>query len=129
MGASISTVENTSDSTTSSCFPSGEVTGRLLLRRAGIRADWGAIFRFCAENNKFLEVNASPHRLDLSDEHIQLALQAGAKLIISTDAHSATGLEDMRYGVWQARRGWAQKHHILNTRSYAKVCQARGIKM
>lgn len=96
-------------------------TGRLIQKRAGIRADWGAIFSFCAENGIFVEVNASPRRLDLPDELIRLALQSGVKIVINTDSHSAENLREMRYGVWQARRGWATKADVLNTLSWKEI--------
>jgi len=96
-------------------------TGRMLQKRAGIQADWGAIFSYCAENKIFLEVNAAPQRLDLSDELIRLALQSGAELVINTDSHSAAGLRQMRYGVWQARRGWVEKNKVLNTLTWKEL--------
>lgn len=96
-------------------------TGRLLLKRAGIRADWGAIFSFCAENGIYVEVNASPQRLDLPDELIRLALQSRVKIVVNTDSHSAENLHEMRYGVWQARRGWARPNDVLNTSSWKEL--------
>jgi DNA polymerase (family 10) len=96
-------------------------TGRLLLKRASIRADWGAIFSFCAENSIFVEVNASPRRLDLPDELIRLALQSGVKVAINTDSHSAESLREMRYGVWQAQRGWATADEVVNTLSWKEL--------
>jgi DNA polymerase (family 10) len=67
------------------------------------------------ERGCFLEVNASPERLDLRDQHIRLAKDIGLKLVISTDSHRASSLNNMKYGVYQARRGWADKSTILNT--------------
>lgn len=63
----------------------------------------------------FLEINASPERLDLWDQYIRLAGDLGLKLAISTDAHRKSSLSNMKYGVYQARRGWAEKSLILNT--------------
>jgi len=64
-----------------------------------------------------MEVNAHPDRLDLSDIHCKLAKDIGVKVVISTDAHSITDLELMRFGVWQARRGWLEGEDVLNTRN------------
>ena len=64
-----------------------------------------------------MEVNAHPDRLDLSDVHCKLAKDMGVKVVISTDAHSVTDLELIRFGVWQARRGWIEKDDVLNTRN------------
>lgn len=60
-------------------------------------------------------INAQPDRLDLNDLHIQMARQAGVKLVVSTDAHRVQELECMRYGVDQARRGWCEARDVANT--------------
>jgi DNA polymerase (family 10) len=67
------------------------------------------------ENDCILEINAQPDRLDLSDQYIKKAVDMGVKLVISTDAHSTGGLENMKYGVYQARRGWCEAKHVINT--------------
>lgn len=61
-----------------------------------------------------LEVNARPDRLDLSDRHIKMAKDMGLKVAISTDAHSTTDLDFMRFGVDQPRRGWLEPGDVLN---------------
>lgn len=76
----------------------------------------GALERGC-----FIEINASPERLDLWDQYIRLAGDLGLKLVISTDAHRKSSLKNMKYGVYQARRGWAEKSQILNTRSLPEL--------
>jgi DNA polymerase (family 10) len=73
------------------------------------------------EENSFLEINASPERLDLNDVQARRAREMGLKLTISTDAHSCPGLDNMRYGVGQARRGWLRKQDVLNTRSWKEI--------
>jgi len=70
------------------------------------------------ERGCFLEVNAQPDRLDLSDSDCKMAKDIGLKLAISTDAHSARQLDYMRLGVVQARRGWLSPEDVLNTRSW-----------
>ncbi|MGZ3460072.1 MAG: hypothetical protein ACXU86_16390, partial [Archangium sp.] len=59
--------------------------------------------------------NAQPERLDLTDQACRLAKEAGVKLAISSDSHNARHLENLRYGVWVARRGWLEAGDVLNT--------------
>ena len=61
-----------------------------------------------------LELNAQPDRLDLRDYHLQMAKDAGVKIVISTDAHRPAELDFMSYGVDQARRGWLEKKDVAN---------------
>lgn len=103
-------------------------TGRMLNQREGYSLDWDKLFDFCLKNNKFLEVNASPDRLDLADVNIHRAVKAGLKLLINTDSHTVETLDDMKYGVWQAQRGWAEKKHILNSLSLKKLQKSLKIK-
>ena len=63
-------------------------TGRLLNQRAGYDLDWDKVFDFCKKNNKALEINSWPDRLDLPDSIIKLAVSAGVKMIIDTDSHA-----------------------------------------
>jgi DNA polymerase (family 10) len=68
-----------------------------------------------------LEVSGQPDRLDLRDSHVRLAVEAGALLAIDTDAHSIGALSYMRYGVRNARRGWATAASIVNTREWPEL--------
>lgn len=90
-------------------------TGRILGRRAGYKIDTEKLLKAAKRTGTLLEINASPNRLDLRDTHIKLAVEAGVKLVISTDAHSRHQLDFIKYGVAQGRRGWAEKEDILNT--------------
>ena len=92
-------------------------TTRILERREGVELNWDMIFDFCLRNNKWIEINADPHRLDLPDFLIRDAVKLGVKLTFGTDAHHKDGLDNMRYGVAMARRGWATKRDIINTLS------------
>jgi len=94
----------------------GHPTARLLGRRDGINVDLDEIFRVAADRGVILEVNAQPDRLDLDDVAVHAALERGVKLAISTDAHSTAELGFMRWGVDQARRGWATADAVVNTR-------------
>lgn len=93
-------------------------TGRMLNERKGYELDWSKIFDYCKKNNKALEINSWPGRLDLSDMIIRLAVDAKVKMIINTDSHGANDMDLMKYGVAMARRGWATRDDILNTLSY-----------
>ncbi len=99
----------------------GHPSGRLIGTRAGMELDIEAIAAAAAANDVALEINADPHRLDLRDVHVRAAVEAGAKLIINTDAHTTGSLDLMRYGVMTARRGWATAKDVVNTYSPAKL--------
>jgi DNA polymerase (family 10) len=92
-------------------------TARKLNEREGIELNWPEIFDYCVKNKKWLEINADPMRLDLPDNLVKEAVKAGVKLTLGTDAHSKEGLRNMVYGVSVARRGWATKEDIINTRT------------
>lgn len=99
----------------------GHATGRVINGREPIHANWDEIFSFCASNHKLIEINAYPTRLDLPDDLIRKAVAAGVILVINTDSHEVSQMANMRYGVWQARRGFAQKSDIANTFSFEKL--------
>jgi DNA polymerase (family X) len=92
-------------------------TGRQLGRREPFELDVEAVLEAAAELSVAVELNANPRRLDLSDVHVHRAKELGVPVVISTDAHSPRGLDDMRFGVDQARRGWLGSADVLNTRS------------
>jgi DNA polymerase (family 10) len=94
-------------------------TGRLVEKRDGADVDLEAVLRAAAVSGTAVEVNATPDRLDLDDVWARRAVDLGVTLTISSDAHSAGGLDAMRYGVMQARRGWVEARHVLNTRPLA----------
>ncbi|WP_135302375.1 DNA polymerase/3'-5' exonuclease PolX [Haloarcula amylovorans] len=94
----------------------GHPTGRFLNRRPGLDLDVERLATVAAENGTALEVNASPARLDLSGAAVKQAIEAGATIVIDTDAHSPGNFEQVRYGVHTARRGWAEAADVLNTR-------------
>jgi DNA polymerase (family 10) len=93
-------------------------TGRQLGRREPFHLDVAAVLEAAAEHSVAVELNANPRRLDLSDVHVHRAKELGVPVVISTDAHSPRGLDDMRYGVEQARRGWLGPADVLNAQSW-----------
>ncbi|MDJ0929079.1 MAG: DNA polymerase III, partial [Gammaproteobacteria bacterium] len=98
-------------------------TGRLINKREPSEIDLERVMRAARERGCYLEVNAQPDRLDLNDQGCRLAREMGVKVAISTDAHSTGGLDLMRYGVDQARRGWLESTDVINTRSLAQLCR------
>jgi DNA polymerase (family 10) len=96
-------------------------TGRLLNQRPGYELDWDKIFDFCKKNNKALEINAWPLRLDLPDSLVREAIKRGIKCIIDTDSHEVSQMDMMEYGVSVARRGWATPRDILNAMPYNEL--------
>lgn len=91
-------------------------TGRLLAQRPGCDVDMERVIRHARERGCFLELNAQPLRLDMDDVACRMARDAGVLVSIGSDAHSAQQLEHLAYGLGQARRGWLEPAHVLNTR-------------
>jgi DNA polymerase (family 10) len=96
----------------------GHPTGRLIGQRPPYDVDMDQIMDAARQRGCFLEVNASPDRLDLNDIHCRLAKERGVKVAISTDAHATDQFDLIRFGVDQARRGWLEADGVLNTRSW-----------
>jgi DNA polymerase (family 10) len=99
----------------------GHPTGRLIGERGSYDIDMERVMLEAKMNGCFLEINASPDRLDLNDGHARMAKELGVKISISTDAHSIDGLNYMAFGVAQARRGWLEKEDVLNTRPWEEL--------
>jgi len=95
-------------------------TGRLIGERAAYEVDLEIVLETAAECGKAMELNAHPRRLDLNDTACAAAKRLGVPIVISTDAHSIKGLDAMRYGVMQARRGGLTARNVLNTRSWSE---------
>lgn len=96
-------------------------TGRQLGRRDPFPIDVEAVLEAAAELSVAVELNANPRRLDFSDVHVHRAKELGVPVAIDTDAHSPAGLEDMRFGVDQARRGWLEPADVLNAKTLAQL--------
>jgi DNA polymerase (family 10) len=93
------------------CHP----TARIINRRKPVEMDLDLILRRAAELGVAVELNSSPHRLDLKDSHLKLAKELGCKIVIDTDSHRTRELDLMRYGVEQARRAGLEPADVLNT--------------
>lgn len=94
------------------------ISGRIINSRDPLPLDYTKIFDAAVANDKVIEINSQPDRLDLADDLVKAALDKGVKIIINTDAHATEQLDYMKYGVYTARRGWAQKSDIINTNSF-----------
>ena len=104
----------------------GHPTGRMLLARKPYEIDLEAMIRAAADHGKFLELNAHPSRLDLDDVACATAKAHGVRIVISTDAHRPEGLDMMRCGVQQARRGGLTKADVANSRTWPQLKKLLG---
>ena len=93
----------------------GHPTGRLIAQREPYKVDIDAVIETARAHDKALEVNSSYKRLDLKDTHARKAVEAGVKIMVSTDAHRVQHLERIIFGVGTARRGWVKKTDVVNT--------------
>ncbi len=91
-------------------------TGRVLKEREAYELDIDAVIAAAKETGTVLEVNAFPNRLDLKDEYVRRCISEGVKLAVDSDAHHVSHFGYLKYGVAQARRGWAEAKDVVNTR-------------
>jgi DNA polymerase (family 10) len=91
-------------------------TGRLIDEREPYDVDMARVIRHARDRGCYLELNAHPERLDLTDIHCQMAREEGVLVSIASDAHSTLDFSNLRYGIGQARRGWLEKRDVLNAR-------------
>jgi DNA polymerase (family 10) len=101
-------------------------TGRLINRRKPYDVDLEAVMQAAASQRKFLELNASPDRLDLNDAQLIAAKAQGIKIVINTDAHSPNGLALLRAGIVQARRGTLTRADVANAHSWKALRKLAG---
>ncbi len=92
----------------------GHPTGRLVGKREGLSPDMPRLYAAAAKRGIAMEVNANHYRLDLRDTHARAALAAGVKLAINTDAHGPADLDQLRYGLFTARRAGATRNDVVN---------------
>ena len=96
-------------------------SGRMIGTRDDLDLDWDAVYAEAARTGTVLEMNGSPHRLDLAVERARHAIEVGCLLSIDSDAHRTTEFEHLEWGVSQARRAWVEPAGVLNTRSRADL--------
>lgn len=95
----------------------GHLTGRLLLKRDGYPVDHKKVIDACSQNNVCIEINANPSRLDLDWKWIPYALEKEVMLSVNPDAHTLSGVDDIRYGVLSGRKGGLTPELTLNAHS------------
>ncbi|MGI9441740.1 MAG: DNA polymerase/3'-5' exonuclease PolX [Rubripirellula sp.] len=98
-------------------------TGRLINRRPPYEVDMETVMQAAKRCGKLMELNANPARLDLNDIHLAAAKRMEIPVVISTDAHSIEGLDVMRYGIKQARRGGLSRQDVGNARPWTELQQ------
>jgi DNA polymerase (family X) len=96
----------------------GHLSGRLIGRREPYGIDVEAVAEAAARTGTMLEINGNPNRRDLSEHHARLAVDAGATIVLNTDAHGVDTLDNMAYAVATARRAWLTKADVANTRDW-----------
>ena len=99
----------------------GHPTGRLIGKRAEFEIDLKQVFEVAKNNGVVMELNAHPQRLDLNTGNLRAATKEGLKIVINSDAHTITELDYMRFGVYQARRGWLIPNDVINTYTLKKL--------
>jgi DNA polymerase (family 10) len=98
-------------------------SGRMIGARDDLDLDWDAVYGEAARTGTILEMNGSPHRLDLAVERARRAVGMGVTLSVDSDAHKIAEFDHLRWGVTQARRAWIEVKDVLNTRSRAEVLE------
>jgi len=93
----------------------GHATGRLLLEREPYGLDMEKVLDAAAASRAAIEVNGDPHRLDMEPRYLRMARERGIPLVLTTDAHSVAGLQNLPFAVMTARRGWVTRGEVLNT--------------
>ena len=96
-------------------------TGRVIKRREAYKVNMDELLKSAKRTKTVMEIDAFPDRLDLKDEYIRKAVELGVKLAIDSDAHSVAHFSYLEFGVAQARRGWAEKSDIINTRDWQEM--------
>jgi DNA polymerase (family 10) len=98
-------------------------SGRMIGTRDDLDLDWDTVYAEAARTGTILEMNGSPHRLDLAVERARRAIGMGCTISIDSDAHKIAEFDHLRWGITQARRAWVEPATVLNTRSRAEVLE------
>jgi len=101
----------------------GHPTGRIIGRREPYEIDMEQIIDCARESGCILELNSQPDRLDLNDKYLKWAKEAGVKICINSDAHHVYGLDLLKYGIYQARRGWLESDDVINTMTIEELIE------
>jgi DNA polymerase (family 10) len=102
----------------------GHITGRLLLTRDAYKINQHAVIDACAETGTWIELNASPYRMDMDWRLWQYAREKGVRCVINCDAHSAAHFGFLRLGAGVARKGWLTRKDVVNTMTLKQLREA-----
>ncbi len=102
----------------------GHPTGRLIGKRSEFEIDLEKVFETAKKHNVIMELNAHPERLDLNAGNLRAATKFGLKIAVNTDAHRISELDNMRFGIYQARRGWLTPDDVINTYPLKKLMKS-----
>ena len=102
-------------------------TGRKFRKRPAYDVDMDKILTVAKDNDKILEINSSPWRLDLNDSNARKAKEYGVKIAINTDTHAIDHFNNISFGIDVARRGWIEQEDVINTMSLKQLCVRLGI--
>lgn len=102
----------------------GHITGRLLLERDSYKVNQRAVIDACAATGTWIELNASPYRMDMDWRLWHYAKEKGVKCVINADAHRFEHLGYLRLGVGVARKGWLSRHDVVNTLTLRQLRKA-----
>ncbi|MDK2947876.1 MAG: polymerase, partial [Methanolobus sp.] len=97
-------------------------TGRKFGKRPPYDVDMETVILAAKDNEKVLEINSSPWRLDLNDTNAKRAKEHGVMLAINTDTHAIDHLDNIEFGINMARRAWIEPDDVLNTMSLKQIC-------
>ena len=104
------------------CHP----TNRLIGRREANPIDPKRVIRAAKDNGKMLEIDGAPERLDMDEAWARKAMEEGVRIVIDSDAHSVSELDNLLYGVTVARRGWLEAKNVMNTKGLSEMLEAVG---
>ena len=93
----------------------GHALGRLIERRPPFECDVERILDVIAKSKAAVEINGDPYRLDMEPRWVREARKRKIKFLISVDAHSVGAMNNLKFGVAMARRGWVRRTEVLNT--------------
>ncbi|ADV46214.1 DNA polymerase/3'-5' exonuclease PolX [Nitratifractor salsuginis] len=96
-------------------------TCRIIAQRNGCSLDIEKVIDTAAKEGVWLEIDARPDRLDLSDVHLKAARDSGAHFVLGSVAAKPEEMENIRYGLNQARRGWLEAKHLVNTLEVSEI--------
>jgi DNA polymerase (family X) len=103
----------------------GHPTGRKIDLRGPYDVDLERVFEAAVRTGTMIEINAAPDRRDLNEIHARAAAEAGVRILVNSDAHSARNFELLRYGIATARRAWLTAEQVANTRPWAEFAPLR----